>query len=69
MQKTLKIEGMMCSHCESKVKKALEAIPGVQEAQVSQSAGTAVVVCTADVSNEQLTQAVTAKKFHVASIS
>ncbi len=68
MQKTLKIEGMMCAHCEAKVKKALEAIDGVREAQVDHSAGTAVVSLEAEVSETQLKEAVEAKKFKVLSI-
>ena len=43
MEKTMKIEGMMCGHCEAAVKKALEALDGVEEAIVSHEAGTAVV--------------------------
>ena len=47
MTKTMKIEGMMCPHCEATVKKALEAIDGVESAEVSHTAGTAVVTGTA----------------------
>lgn len=45
MTKTVKIEGMMCPHCEAHVKKALEALPGVAKADVSHTAGTAVLDC------------------------
>ena len=58
MQKTMKIEGMMCQHCEARVKKALEKLEGVQEAVASHEAGTAVVTLTADVANDVLKQAV-----------
>ena len=59
MTKTLKIEGMMCPHCEAHVKKALEAIDGVQTAEPSHTAGQAVVTLTAPVDDGVLTQAVT----------
>lgn len=58
MTKTIKIEGMMCPHCEAAVKKALEAFPQVDEAVVSHEAGTAVVTLNADVSNADLKTAV-----------
>ena len=64
MTKTLKIEGMMCPHCEATVKKALEAVAGVESAVVSHVSGTAVV--TADgVSDAALKDAVTAKGYEV----
>ena len=65
MNKTLKIEGMMCPHCEATVKKALESLDGVSEAVVSHEAGTAVVTLTADVEDAVLTQAVEAKDYKV----
>ena len=68
MNKTLKIEGMMCPHCEATVKKALEALDGVSEAVVSHEAGTAVVTLTADVEDAVLTQAVEAKDYKVLSV-
>ena len=68
MQKTMNIEGMMCTHCEAAVKKALEALDGVQEAAVSHEAGTAVVTLTSDVSNETLKEAVEAKDYKVLGI-
>ena len=49
MKKTMKINGMMCGHCEARVKKALEAVEGVQEAVVSHEAGNAVVTLSSDV--------------------
>ncbi len=68
MNKTLKIEGMMCPHCEATVKKALESLDGVSEAVVSHEAGTAIVTLTADVENAVLTQAVEAKDYKVLSV-
>ena len=58
MTKTMKIEGMMCPHCEAHVKKALEALDGVSEAVADFKAGTAVVTMTADVADDILTAAV-----------
>ena len=58
MEKTLKIEGMMCGHCEAHVRQALEALPGVESAAVSHESGTAVVTLSADVSDEVLKKAV-----------
>ena len=52
MTKTMKIEGMMCGHCEARVKKTLEAIDGVKEAVVSHEAGTAVVTLEKEVADE-----------------
>ena len=54
MTKTMKIEGMMCPHCEGRVKKCLEAIEGVTEAVVSHESGTAVLTLSAEVSDELL---------------
>ncbi len=68
MEKTLKIEGMMCPHCEATVKKALEAIDGVDTAVVSHTAGTAVVTLSADVANDTLKSAVEAKDYTVLGI-
>ncbi|MBQ3405933.1 MAG: heavy metal translocating P-type ATPase [Lachnospiraceae bacterium] len=68
MAKTLKIEGMMCPHCEATVKKALEKIDGVASAEVSHEAGTAVVELTADVDDAVLTQAVEDKDYKVLGI-
>ena len=68
MEKTMKIEGMMCGHCEARVKKALEALPQVAEAQVSHEKGTAVVKLNAGVSNEELTKAVEEQDYKVTSV-
>ena len=68
MEKTLKITGMMCAHCEATVKKALEAVPGVTEAKVSHQAGTAVVTLASDVPNDTLKQAVEAKDYTVTDV-
>lgn len=68
MKKTMKIEGMMCSHCEASVKKALEAIDGVESAEVSHEAGTAIVTMSKEVSNDVLKSAVEAKDYNVAGI-
>lgn len=68
MEKTIKIEGMMCGHCEATVKKALEAIEQVSEAVVSHEAGTAVVKLTADVADDVLKKAVEDKDYKVTSI-
>ena len=68
MEKTMKIEGMMCGHCEASVKKALEALDGVSQAEVSHTTGTAVVTLTADVSDETLKSTVEAKDYKVTSI-
>ena len=68
MKKTIKIEGMMCGHCEATVKKALEALPQVDAAQVSHTAGTAVVTLNASVADDVLAQAVEAKDYKVTGI-
>ena len=68
MVKTMKIEGMMCGHCEARVKKALEALPQVASAEVSHSAGTAVVTLSAEVPAETLKQAVEAQDYKVISV-
>ena len=68
MEKTMKIEGMMCGHCEARVKKTLEALPQVTEAQVSHEKGTAVVKLNAEVSNEELTKAVEEQDYKVISV-
>ena len=68
MQKTMKIEGMMCPHCEAAVKKALEALDGVKEAAVSHEAGSAVVTLSADVADAVLKEAVEAKDYKVLGI-
>ncbi len=68
MEKTMKIEGMMCMHCENRVKKTLEKIDGVESALVSHEKGTAVVTLSAEVSNEVLKNAVEAQDYTVLSI-
>lgn len=68
MEKTMKITGMMCSHCEATVKKALEAIPEVADAKVSHEAGTAVVTLSALVDDAVLKNAVEAKDYTVTEI-
>ncbi len=68
MEKTIKIEGMMCGHCEATVKKALEALDGVISADVSHDKGTAVVALEKDVSDDVLTKAVEDKDFKVTGI-
>ena len=67
--KTLSITGMMCAHCEATVKKALEAVPGVQSAQVSQEEGRAVVQCAEAVADEALRKAVEDKDYNVTEIA
>ena len=69
MTKTMRIDGMMCAHCEARVKKTLEAIDGVAEAVVSHEAGTAVVTLTKDVPAETLKQAVEAQDYKVLSVA
>lgn len=69
MTKTMKIEGMMCGHCEARVKKTLEALDGVSEAVVSHETGTAVVKLDAEVSNEVLKNAVEAQDYQVTDIA
>ena len=65
---TLKIEGMMCAHCEATVKKALEAIPEVVDAEVSHTAGTAVVTLQSPVDDAALKKAVEDKDYKVLGI-
>ena len=69
MTKTMKIEGMMCEHCEATVKKVLEKIDGVASADVSHKAGTAVVTLNADVADEKLKEAVEDRDYKVISIA
>ena len=68
MKKTLKVEGMMCGHCEARVKKALEALPEVTEAVVSHEAGTAIVTLNADVADDVLKKAVEDQDYPVTGI-
>lgn len=69
MERTMKIEGMMCGHCEARVKKTLEAIDGVREAIVSHEAGTAIVKLDSDISNDVLKKAVEDQDYTVVSIN
>ena len=68
MKKTLHVEGMMCCHCEARVKKALEALPAVDEAVVSHEAGTAIVTLNAEVSDADLKKAVEDQDYKVIGI-
>lgn len=65
MEKTLKIEGMMCPHCSGRVKKALEALPQVTEAQVSHESGTAVITLNAPVEDALLKKTVEDQGYQV----
>ena len=68
MKKTMKIEGMMCGHCEARIKKTLEAIPGVEAAEVSHEKGTAVVKMASEVADEVLKKAVEDQDYQVTGI-
>lgn len=68
MEKTMKIEGMMCGHCEARVKKCLEALPEVKEAVVSHEAGTAVVTLDRDISDDVLKKTVEDQDYKVISV-
>ena len=68
MTKTMNIEGMMCGHCEARVKTALEALDAVSEAAVSHESGTAVVTLSSDISDEKLKETVEAEDYKVTSI-
>ena len=68
MEKTMKIEGMMCGHCEARVKKVLEALPEVDAAVVSHTAGTAVLTLNADIANETLKKVIEDQDYKVLGI-
>ena len=68
MKKTMEIKGMMCGHCEARVKKALEALAEVDSAEVSHEAGTAVVTLNSDVKDEVLKKTVEDQDYKVTSI-
>ena len=68
MTKTLNVEGMMCEHCEARVKKALEAISGVENAVADHNANTAVVTLSTEVSDDVLIKAVEDQDYKVISI-
>ena len=63
MEKTIKVGGMMCGHCEATVKKALEALPFVNEAKVSRETGTAVVALCGDLDEAAVKDAIEGKSF------
>ena len=63
MKETVKIEGMMCGHCEAAVKKALEALAGVEKAEVSHETGTAVLTLSGEVSDAAIKKAVEDKDY------
>ena len=69
MKKRMTIEGMMCEHCEARVKKALEALDGVDHAEVSHEQDQAVVTLKEDVANDVLKKAVEDKDYNVVSIN
>ena len=69
MTKTLTVEGMMCMHCEARVRKALEAIDGVESAVASHEAGTAVVTLSKDVPDDVLKKAVEDQDYPVKGIA
>ena len=68
MEKTMKIEGMMCGHCEARVKKVLEALPEVEEAVVSHTEGTAVLKLNSDINNESLKELIEKEDYKVLDI-
>ena len=68
MTRTMKIEGMMCGHCEARVKKVLEALPEVAEAVVSHEAGTAVVTLNAELANDVLKKTIEDQDYKVLDI-
>ena len=68
MEKTMKINGMMCGHCEARVKKCLEALPQVEEAVVSHEQGTAVVTLNEEVGDDVLKKTVEDQDYEVVSI-
>lgn len=69
MTKTIKIEGLMCSHCDARVKKALEAVPGVASANVDHEKGQAVVELSADIGDDAFKAAVEAQDYKVLGIN
>ncbi|MGN0517374.1 MAG: heavy-metal-associated domain-containing protein [Acutalibacteraceae bacterium] len=68
MQKTMVIEGMMCQHCEARVKKCLEALEQVESAQVNHNDGTAVVTLKSDIADDVLKSTVEAQDYKVVSV-
>ena len=65
MEKVLKVEGMMCMHCEARVRKALEALPGVEKAIADHAAGTVTVTLSSPVPEGALTEAIEAQGYKV----
>ena len=68
MERTMKIEGMMCGHCQARVQKCLEALPQVEKAVVSHEAGTAVVTLSGEIADEALKKAVEEQDYKVLSV-
>ena len=68
MTKTMKIEGMMCGHCEARVKKVLVALPEVESAEVSHESGTAVVTLSGDIADGELKRVVEEQDYKVLGI-
>ena len=68
MTKTMKIEGMMCGHCEARVKKVLEALPEVDTAEVSHEAGTAIVTLNVEIADDVLKKTVEDQDYKVLGI-
>ena len=69
MERVMKIEGMMCGHCEARVKKTLEALPQVDEAIVSHEKDEAIVKLNSEISNEELAKVIEEQDYKVVSIS
>lgn len=68
MKKTMKIEGMMCAHCEARVKKALEKLPEIENADVSHVSGTATVTINTDIDDAVLKRTIEEQDYKVTSI-
>lgn len=68
MKKTVNITGMMCGHCEARVKKTLLALPGVESAEVSHATGTAVITLNAELADEVITNAIAEQGYTVTGI-
>ena len=68
MTKTINVTGLMCHHCEARVQKALEAIPGVEKAVADHTTGTVVVTMTGEIANETLKKAVEEQDYTVTGI-
>lgn len=68
MTRTIQVTGLMCHHCEARVQKALEAVPGVEKAVADHTAGTVIVTLTGDVANEALKKAIEDQDYTVTGI-